>query len=103
MASPSAGIPSRYVDRSWTLPQRIGFRLIFCYFALYLVLCWLVDQLGILADEGVLPGAGLIVKGYGKLLAPVVSWTGRHLLHISRKIVFAPATNSDGIYGYTLV
>jgi hypothetical protein len=42
MAASSTEIPDSAADvnRGWTLAQRIGFGFMFCYFALYLVLCW---------------------------------------------------------------
>lgn len=102
MGSSSTAIPSSApdVNRGWTLAQRIGFRLLFCYFALYLVLCWLIEeQLGIEADLG-FPGANFIVSVYSRLWAPLVCWCGNRLFHPSNPIVFESGGSSDGIYGY---
>lgn len=102
MATSSPAIPDGApdVNRGWTLAQRIVFRLLFCYFALYLVLCWLIEeQFGIAGDLG-LPGAKFVVGVYSKLWAPIVCWTGNRLFHPSNPIAFEPAGNSDGIYGY---
>jgi hypothetical protein len=102
MATSSPAIPESApeINRGWTLAQRIGFRLLFCYFALYLILCWLFqEQLGGAAGLG-LPGAKFILSVYSKLWAPLVSWTGNRLFHPSQPIVFVPFGNSDGIYSY---
>jgi len=63
------------------LVQRIGFRLLFCYFALYLVLCWLFEERFGMAGELGLPGANFIVGAYAKLWARVVCWIGNRLFH----------------------
>ncbi len=100
MSSPAIPDSAPDVHRNWTLAQRIGFRLLFVYFSLYLVLCWLIEeQLGIAADLG-LAGSGFIQSVYSKLWAPLVCWTGGRLFHPSSPIVFEQGGNSDGIYGY---
>jgi uncharacterized membrane protein YphA (DoxX/SURF4 family) len=101
MGSSSTALPDSAPDfnRDWTLAQRIGFRFIFCYFSLYLVLCWLIERLGMAGDLGV-AGANFILRIYSRLWAPVVSWTGSQLLHVSGPIGFESGGNSDGIYSY---
>jgi hypothetical protein len=102
MATSSTAFPNSApdVNRGWSLAQRIGFRFLFCYFALYLVLCWLRERFGLEADLEV-AGTKFIVSVYSKLWAPLVSWTGNRLFHPSKPVVFVNGGNSDGIYGYT--
>jgi len=101
MGSSSTAIPNSAPDvkRGWTLAQRIGFRFLFCYFALYLVLCWLIERLGMAGELGI-AGANFILRVYTELWAPVVTWTGSQLLHVSGPIAFENGGNSDGIYSY---
>ena len=88
------------VNRGWTLAQRIGFRSLFSYFALYLVLNWLIVERVGMAGELDLAGAKFILSVYSKLWAPVVSWTGNLLFHPANHSVFQNGGNSDGIYSY---
>ncbi len=99
-SSPAIPESAPEINRGWTLAQRIGFRLLFSYFALYLVLCWFTEErLGMAADLG-LAGANFVVRVYSKLWSPVVCWTANLLFHPSNPIVFENGGNSDGIFGY---
>jgi uncharacterized membrane protein YphA (DoxX/SURF4 family) len=95
---PQAGLPT---DRGWSLAQRIGFRFVFSYLALYLCLCRLIENdLQMETGFGYAPGGKFIGTAYAKIWAPVVVWTGQHILHVNRRLAYASDGNSDGIYGY---
>ena len=88
----------------WNVTHRICFRLLFSYVALYVLLHWFISHSGMLAEFGLLPGVGLITKLitklYAKSWAPLVIWTGKHLLHVNKRIAYFSGGNSDGIYSF---
>jgi hypothetical protein len=95
-----------YLSRSsvqWIVIHRITFRLLFSYIALYLLLHWFISHLDMLADFRLLPGVGLITKFYSKGWAPVVIWTGKHILHVQKRITYFSGGNSDGIYSFVQI
>jgi uncharacterized membrane protein YphA (DoxX/SURF4 family) len=95
---PQTGSPD---EGGWGLAQRIGFRFAFSYLAIYLCLCRLIENdLQMETGFGYAPGGKFIGTAYAKIWAPVVVWTGRHILHVSRRLAYASDGNSDGIYGY---
>lgn len=100
--SSSGAVPVRgpLVDDAWSFARRLGFRLIFGYFGLYLLLCWLIARVEVEAAFGLTPGTSLVIDVYSKTWAPIVAWTGKHVLHLDRPVAYEPGGNSDGVYGY---
>ena len=87
--------------KGWNFARRIGFRFVFCYFALYVCLCRLMEEdLGLETGFGLAPGGKFVGAAYAKVWAPCVAWTGHHILHIGKPLAYVPDGNSDGIYGY---
>ncbi len=98
-------IPAVHEDFSrssvqWNVILRICFRLLFSYAVLYLLLHWCISQSGMMADLGHFPGFGPITKVYAKGWAPIVIWTGKHILHVNSRIAYFSGGNSDGIYSF---
>lgn len=86
--------------RGWNLAERIGFRFLFLYLGLYLILRRIEADLELPMAFGLAPGAGIVMSAYAKGWAPVVVWTAKYILHLTRPIAYAPGGNSDGLYGY---
>jgi hypothetical protein len=97
-AMPQAASPT---NARWSFAQRIGFRFVFSFLALYLFLCRLIQSdLNFETGFGFAPGGKFVGAAYAKIWAPVVVWTGKHILRVSRHLRFVPDGNSDGIFGY---
>jgi hypothetical protein len=91
-------------DGPWSVFERIGFRFLFSYLSLYIILCRLIeDDLGLLQALGLAPGAGIFLWPYARIWSPVVSWTGVHILHLKRHPAFTSVGNSDGVFGYVQI
>jgi multidrug transporter EmrE-like cation transporter len=88
-------------DEGWSYAKRIGFRFAFSYLALYLFLCRFIESdLNLETGFGFAPGGKFVAAAYAKTWAPVVVWTGKHILHLSRRLAYSPDGNADGIFGY---
>lgn len=83
--------------RGWNLAERIGFRFLFLYLGLYLILRRIEADLELPMAFGLAPGAGIVMSAYAKGWAPVVVWTAKYILHLTRPIAYAPGGNSDGL------
>lgn len=91
-------------EERWNPGQRIGFRLLFSYLSLYLIHSHLIEGgLGLLNAVGLAPGAAILLWPYARIWAPLVTWTGVHILHVKSHLAYAPEGNSDGIFGYVQV
>jgi uncharacterized membrane protein YphA (DoxX/SURF4 family) len=97
-AAPAAPVPAATVAApaaaAWSLAQRIAFRFVFCYLALYnfpFPLSWLP-----------IPGLPVLFQAYFKLWDAIVLWTGKHVLHLSHEVeVLRGKTGSgDTTYDY---
>ena len=91
----------RPADSCWNPVQRVGFRLLFSYLALYLILVRLIEDLDLVSSFGFAPGGRLVNAIYAKSWAPLVSWVGKHVLRVNGALAYTPGGNSDGIFSYT--
>ncbi|MEO8478978.1 MAG: hypothetical protein ABI542_05035 [Gemmatimonadota bacterium] len=83
------------------MAQRVAFRFLFAYLALYLVLVrFLEADLAMQHEFGFAPGAGVLLSAYANWWAPIVAWVGHHVLRIGDPLVFQPGGNSDGLFGF---
>ena len=93
--------PDSAADSGWNPVQRIGFRLLFSYLVLYIILVTLIEDLDLLSDFGFAPGGRLVNAIYAKTWARLVSWAGMHVLRVNGPLAYASGGNSDGIFSYT--
>ncbi|HVR09189.1 MAG TPA: hypothetical protein VMW75_14160, partial [Thermoanaerobaculia bacterium] len=82
---------------AWSLPRRIAFRFVFCYFLLYnfpFPLTWLPDS-----------GLDALFQGYYKLWDAIVFWAGKHVLHLSHEVenLRGKTGSGDTTYDYVLI
>ncbi len=88
-------------EPSWGVAQRVVFRFLFAYLALYLVLVRCLEaDLAMQHDFGFAPGAGVLLSAYANWWAPIVAWVGHHVLGIGEPLAFQPGGNSDGLFGF---
>ena len=73
----------------WGLARRLGFRFVFCYFALYFYEYVL----------GLLPWSAPAMWNM-RLRHGFVPWVGEHVLHLPEKITVFPAGSGDTTYNY---
>jgi len=87
--------------KGWNFAQRVCFRFAFSYLALYLFLCRFIESdLNLLTDFGFAPGGKFVAAAFAKCWVPVVVWTGKHILRLSKSLAYSPDGNADGMYGY---
>ncbi|MGH7973235.1 MAG: hypothetical protein ACREIC_31340 [Limisphaerales bacterium] len=96
MESPRETAPA--AGAGWGATKRVGFRFVFSFFVLCLFTRVVIAQAEMEADFN--PGAALVQGLYARFWAPMIVWTGRHLLCMHRPLAYEPEGNSDGIYGH---
>jgi uncharacterized membrane protein YphA (DoxX/SURF4 family) len=84
----------------WGPFRSLGFRLLFCYFSIYLVLCWLIETLDLESAFGLVHGAKYLVAAYSNSWALLVTWTGKQILQLPGPLGYRSGGNSDGIFSY---
>jgi hypothetical protein len=85
-------------DPGWGAAKRVGFRFVFSLFALCLFTRLLLAHAGMEAEFN--PAAAMVQGLCARLWAPVIVWTGHHVLHVQSHLAYVANGNSDGIYGH---
>src|SRR5579872_5850417 len=86
MTAPESPIASGFSSAPWPQWQRIAFRFVFSYLAVY---C-LPFPVGVVnwGNQGLVPGTSFLLQAYYRPLRAFVPWVGTHILHIARPIVY---------------
>ena len=85
-------------DPGWGAAKRVGFRFVCSLFALCLFTRVLLTNAE--ADGDFNPAAAMVQGLCARFWAPVIVWTGHHVLHVQRHLAYEADGNSDGIYGH---
>ena len=64
--------------------RRIGFRFVLVYIVLFLLSRALVNVLGLETRYGIAPGGKVVLRAIDAFWIAVVSWFGRHALHLAK-------------------
>jgi hypothetical protein len=85
-------------DPGWGAGKRVAFRFVFSLFVLCLFTRVLVTNAE--SDAEINPAAAMVQGLCARLWAPVIVWTGHHVLRVQRHLAYEPDGNADGIYGH---
>ena len=76
----------------WNLPKKIGFRVAFVFFSLFIIL----------QNNGAFPFWGELIAYPTTLLHTFIPWVGKHLLHLSYDITVFTNGSGDTTYDYVI-
>ncbi len=79
----------------WSLPTRIGFRFVFCYYLLYIA----PGPVGSLGPYNPLTHPNLLIR----ILHQIVPWVGMNILHLKGNLAEIPNGSGDELYDYVLL
>ena len=74
----------------WSIATRVAFRLVFAYQILY----------SFPFPLNMIPGTDILFGWYETLFVKMTVWTGAHILHLSRPIVYSPNGSGDSLFAW---
>lgn len=77
----------------WSFWKKLGFRFVFCYFILYFI-PFPLDSI---------PFTGKLWALWAKGWEHLTIWTGAHVLHLAKPIVYQPTGSGDTTHDYVLL
>jgi hypothetical protein len=84
-----AAAPPEVAPAVWSLPKRVLFRFVFCYFGLYSM-----PEMGPIADS--IPGGAFVTKWYVNMWHAIVPWIATRVFHVTgQAATYFPTGSGD--------